>query len=123
MLREVTPKRGNAMRAPRPVIVTAAGFALGLVLAVDSASALSCRPWLRLNAAQREATIVGMIDDALQSNRSRQYEINRAAVARCLLENASNMAIDFDGVCSDSRTADMQAINRVFKTYVWSCAG
>ena len=111
------------MRTPRAVIATAAGFALGFVLAVNSASALSCHTWLRLNAAQREATIPGMIEDALRSNRGRQYHINRAAVGRCLLENASRMAIDFDGVCSDSRTADMQAIHRVFKTYVWSCAG
>ena len=111
------------MRTPRAMFATAAGFALGFVLAVNSASAQSCRAWLRLNAAQREATIHGMIDDALRSNRSRQYDINRAAVGHCLLENAPQMAIDFDGVCSDSRTADMQAIHRVFKTYVWSCAG
>jgi hypothetical protein len=33
------------------------------------------------------------------------------------------MALEFDDVCSDSRTADLQAIQRVFKTYIWSCAG
>jgi hypothetical protein len=31
------------------------------------------------------------------------------------------MSYDFDDVCSDSRSAGMQAIQSVFKNYVWSC--
>jgi hypothetical protein len=100
----------------------ALGLALGVVLAVP-ASATNCRAWLRLNPAQREAAVLGMIDDALGSNRARQYSVNREAIARCLLSNGYQMMTGFDDVCSDSRTADMQAINRVFKSYVWSCAG
>ena len=111
------------MKNPRTLIPTAAGFALGFVLAVNSASAMSCRHWLRLNAAQKEAKVHAMIDDALRSNRGRQYDINRGAIGQCLGANASQMAANFDGVCSDSRSADMQAINKVFKTWVWSCAG
>ena len=111
------------MRNPRALIPTAAGLALGFVLAVNSASAMNCRAWLRLNAGQKEANVHAMIDDALRSNRGRQYDLNRGAVGRCLGANASQMAVDFDDVCSDSRSADMQAIHKVFKTYVWSCAG
>jgi hypothetical protein len=110
------------MRSAAALVPTALGLALGLVLA-GPASATNCRSWLRLNAAQKEATVLGMIDDALGSNRARQYSVNREAIARCLLANGSQMMIAFDDVCSDSRTADMQAINRIFKGYVWSCAG
>src|SRR5262245_15578707 len=98
------------------LIPVAAGLALGFVLAVHPASAMSCKPWLRLNAAQKEATAHAMIDDALRSQRGRQYDINRAAVGQCLHANAYQMAVDFDGVCSDSRSADMQAIHKVFKS-------
>jgi len=111
------------MRNRRALIPTAAGLAFGFVLAANSASAMSCRPWLRLNAGQKEASVHAMIDDALRSNRGRQYDINRGVIGRCLYANASQMAVDFDDVCSESRSADMQAIHKVFKTYVWSCAG
>ena len=112
------------MRSFRALIPTSAGVVLGLVVAANSSSAaMSCRPWLRLNPGQKEATVHAMIDDALRSNRGRQYDINRGAVGRCLHGSASQMAVDFDDVCSDSRSADMQAIHKVFKSYVWSCAG
>ena len=53
----------------------------------------------------------------------RQYQVDRGAVARCLQGNARSIEYDFDGACADSRTAGMQALNRIFKEYIWSCAG
>src|SRR5262245_1539812 len=112
------------MKKPRAALIPlAAGLALGFVPSASSDSTVSCRPWQRLNGPQKAATVPGMIDDALRSNRARQYDVNRDAMRRCLLARVTQMAIAFDDVCSDPRSADMQAINRVFKTYVWSCAG
>ena len=111
------------MRNRRAGISLAAGLALGLVAAASHAATIGCRDWMHLDDAQKMATIDGMIGDLLKSSgKVRQYDVHRGAIGRCLGENAEQMSYDFDDVCSDSRSADMQAIQRVFKNYVWSCS-
>jgi len=111
------------MRKLRASISLAAGLALGLVAAASPASTIGCREWLRLDDDQKMATIDGMIGELLGSRgKVRQYDVHRGAIGRCLSENAYQMSYEFDDVCSDSRSADMQAIQRVFKNYVWSCS-
>ena len=110
------------MRNRGSLIALAGGLALGLVAAANPVSAIGCPEWLRLDDAQKMATIDGMIADLVASSgKIRQYEVHRGAIGRCLSENAYQMSYDFDDVCSDSRSADMQAIQRVFKNHVWSC--
>jgi hypothetical protein len=114
--------REEAMRNRRVPISLAAGLALGLLAAPSPAATIGCREWLRLDDPGKMATIDGMIADLLGSRgKVRQYDVHRGAIARCLGENAVQMSYEFDDVCSDSRSADMQAIQRVFKNYVWSC--
>ena len=110
------------MRDLRALFSVAGGLALGLVAAVTPASAIDCREWSRLDVPRKEAAIDAMIADMLQGQKVRQYDVQRGALGRCLSERAYQMELDFDDVCSDSRTADMQAIQRIFKTYVWSCS-
>jgi hypothetical protein len=112
------------MRNRRILISCAGGLALGLLAAASPASAatIGCREWMGLDDPQKMQTIDGMIGDLVGSRgQVRQYEVHRGALGRCLAENAEQMSYDFDDVCSDSRSADMQAIQRVFKNYVWSC--
>jgi hypothetical protein len=106
------------------VLISLAGaLALGLVAAAKPAKEISCREWLRLDDDQKMATIDSMVGELLASSgKVRQYEVHRGAIGRCLSENAAQMSYEFDDVCSDSRSADMQAIRRVFKNYVWSCS-
>ena len=110
---------------PRSRMVTrvAVVSTVGLLLALNSAAAMSCDRWKRLDAAQKEDAVLAMIDDALESNRGRKYEVNREAIARCLRDRAPEIATAFDDVCGSSRSAGMQAIRDVFDTYVWSCVG
>ena len=108
----------------RAWVSLAGGLALGLAAAASAAppSNIGCRDWMRLDDAGKMATIDAMIADLVGSRgKVRQYEVHRGAIARCLGENASQMSYEFDDVCSDTRSADMQAIRRVFKNYVWSC--
>jgi hypothetical protein len=93
------------------------------LLALDSASAMTCDRWRKLGPEQKLSTVEGMIDEALAGNRGRKYEVNRDAIARCLRNRASEIATSFDDVCSNSRTASKQAIRDMFDTYVWSCVG
>ncbi len=85
--------------------------------------AIGCREWDRMGAGQKSATIDRMIQGAVSGSGGRQYRIERGAVGRCLQGYARSIEYDFDDACADSRTAGMQALNRIFKDYIWSCAG
>ncbi len=85
--------------------------------------AVNCNDWDRMAPGQRSATIDRMIRSAISGSRGRQYQVNRGAISRCLEGNARSIEYDFDDACADSRTASMQALNRIFKDYIWSCAG
>jgi hypothetical protein len=64
-----------------------------------------------------------MIESAVSGSGGRQYQVDRGAIARCLQGYAQAIEDDFDGACADSRSAGMQTLNRIFKDYIWSCAG
>jgi hypothetical protein len=85
--------------------------------------AISCRQWDRMGPDQKSATIDRMIQGAVSGSGGRQYRVDRGAVGRCLDGYARSIEYDFDGACADSRTASMQALNQIFKDYIWSCAG
>lgn len=103
-------------------IVRVATLALAFLASASPASAIDCHEWLRLGDDQKMAAIDGMIGELVgSSGKVRQYDVHRGAIGRCLGQNAVQMSYEFDDVCSDSRSADMQAIQRVFKSYVWSC--
>lgn len=100
------------------------GLALALLAAAAApAAALTCRTWTRLGPDERLATIERMIAETVGGSAGRSYRIDRAAVGRCLRSQAEAMAHAFDGACEDPRTAGLQALNRIFKDYIWSCAG
>lgn len=62
-----------------------------------------------------------MISGAISGNGGRQYQVNRGQIERCLLRSVENIGYDFDDACADSSTAGMQALNNIFKNYIWSC--
>ncbi len=97
--------------------------ALVLLLAASPVQAISCKQWERMAPAQKSASIDRMIQGAVSGSGGRQYQIDRGAVGRCLQGNARSIEYDFDGACADSRSAGMQALNRICKEYIWSCAG
>jgi hypothetical protein len=111
----------RAMPGRRALLTIAACLSVGFAARAEPVSAMSCRDWLRLDPAQKEAAIDEMISDLVGSQRVRQYGVNRGALGRCLYAAVPDMAIDFDDICSDSRTAGRQAIQNRFKNYVWSC--
>lgn len=95
---------------------------LGLLLA-SPVHAISCKQWDRMDSTGKSATIDRMIQGAVSGSGGRQYQVDRGAVARCLEGESRSIQYDFDGACADSRSAGMQALNRIFKEYIWSCAG
>ncbi len=96
-------------------------ISLALVLSATPAAAINCRTWERLGPGQKEAAVYDLIETSVSGSRGRQYQVNRGAIERCLQQNTRNIAYDFDGTCADSSRASMQALNTLFKNYIWTC--
>ena len=94
---------------------------LALILSATPAAAINCRTWERLGPGQKETAVYDLIETTVSGSRGRQYQVNRGAIERCLQRNARNIAYDFDGTCADSSRAGMQALNTLFKNYIWTC--
>lgn len=85
------------------------------------AGAVNCRDWDRASPARKTALIENMISSAISGNKGREYQVNRGQIERCLQNSAQNIGYDFDDACADARSAGRQALNSIFKNYVWSC--
>ncbi len=98
------------------------GLLTSIVLAAP-ATATTCTQWQRLDSGQKAATVDDMIGSAISGSGGRSYKVNRGAVERCLERSSRSIEYAFDDVCSDPRTASMNAIRTTFKNYIWSCVG
>jgi len=97
---------------------------LALVLfGASPARAMNCQDWGRLYENEKVPAVYGMIDAAVAGSGGRSMGVNRAGIARCLERRAQEISYAFDDTCADSRTARMQAINQIFKNYIWTCVG
>ncbi len=94
---------------------------LALIIFATPASAINCRTWVRLGPGQKEAAVYDLIETTVSGSRGRQYQVNRGAIERCLQRSARNIAYDFDDTCANSRSASRQALNTLFKNYIWTC--
>ena len=104
------------------VAAVAAMAVLGVTLLwVAPARATSCRDWNRASPAMKPALVENMIRSAISGNKGREYQVNRGQIERCLQRSAQNIGYDFDDACADGRSAGMQALNTIFKNYIWSC--
>jgi hypothetical protein len=98
---------------------------VAMMLAFPSAAQvpLECSSWRRLSEDQKLQTLDRTIEDLISGSRGREYtSINRNQTRRCLESHRSQMVDDFDELCSRGTRADLQALNRTFRSYVWSCA-
>ncbi len=93
------------------------------LLLASPVQAITCGQWDRMSPGQKSATIDRMIQSTVSGSGGREYHVDRGAVGRCLEGYARSIGYDFDGACADARTAGMQALNRIFKDYIWTCAG
>jgi hypothetical protein len=95
------------------------------MLAVPAAAQvhLDCSSWKRMSEDRKLQTVERAIEDLVSSSRGREYtSINRTQTRRCLESRRDQMITDFDELCGRTGRADLQALNRTFRSYVWSCA-
>ena len=101
-------------------------YAAALLLAVllwlpATAHAVRCSQWTRLSYEQKIDLIYQMTEEALGSHQVRQTGVNRMTIARCLQSNAQNLVDEFDYLCAQGQSVSLDALNRRFKDYAWSC--
>jgi len=63
------------------------------------------------------------IDAALRSPEERQIKIEAGALRRCLEAEADRIRDAFDDACAERPETDLEALNRIIRDYVASCAG
>jgi hypothetical protein len=85
------------------------------------ARAIRCSQWARLSYEQKVDLIYQMTEDALGSPEVRKSGVDRLRISRCLQGNAENLVDEFDYLCAQGRSVSMDALNRRFKDYAWSC--
>ena len=95
-------------------------ISLALILFATPAAAIDCQTWDRVGPGQKRGVVYDLIETAVSGSRGRQFQVNRGAIERCLQQRARNIEYDFDDTCADS-SAGMQALNKVFKDYIWTC--
>ncbi len=113
----------HARRRERdPASVKRTTLLLALVLfGASPAQAMNCRDWGRLYENAKVPAVYGMIDAALAGSGGRSTGVNRTGIARCLERRAQEISYAFDDTCADSSRAGMQALNQLFKNYIWTC--
>lgn len=122
--------RGSRRRQRRLAIgakrsATTLSVSIALVLALPAAAQVhvECNSWRRLSEDQKLQTIDRTIEDLVSGSRGREYtSINRTQTQRCLERHRNQMADDFDELCSQGTRAGRADLDRVFRSYVWSCA-
>jgi hypothetical protein len=105
----------------REFAVAAVAVLGATLLLAAPAGAADCRDWERASPERQTAIVDNMIHSAISGQRGREFQVNRGQIERCLQRLAQDIGYDFDDACSDSGSAGMQALNIIFKDYIWSC--
>ncbi len=93
------------------------------LLRAPTAQAIDCPTWSQLWPRQRFAVLDVMVRDAVADSGARSYRIDRGTLGRCLESHTRSIAADIDVSCGEAPGSGVLAPNRVFKSYIWSCAG
>ena len=100
------------------------GVLLATILASPAGAFVKCRTWESLDDHQRDEALLGEIDRIVTSNDAKKYgSINKVQVGRCLERRIPEIRDQFDGICFEGKSAGMQALNREFERFVWTCVG
>lgn len=107
----------------RRVLATALALVVSAWIPV-AASADTCRSWTRLSPPQKNRSIAERIDEAVHGPTFQQYSsLDKRRMQECLWDHAPTIYAVFDAQCVEGLRKDLQALNRTFRRYAWSCMG
>ena len=82
---------------------------------------MRCSEWTRVAVAEQPDVLHQLIRDELYSKANAKYQVNRAALERCLVRLVPEMQGDFDYACSEGKKASMDVLDQVLKRYISRC--
>ena len=82
---------------------------------------MRCTEWTRVAVAAQTDVLHELIRDEIYAQDKRKYQINRAALERCLVGFVREMQGDFDYACSEGQKAPMDVLDQIFKRYISRC--
>ena len=96
---------------------------LSLTFAAPASAWFKCKTWEKMDDEAKETMLEEKTEAALEGNVAKQYQINRVNVRKCMRERIPDMRDQFDGICAEGKRASLQALNREFERYLFSCVG
>jgi hypothetical protein len=101
------------------------GVACALALAQSPARAAGphCAEWHRLGVEQKDARLREEIGAVVRSPEKRQIHIDRGVLERCLEAEGASIRDAFDDACAEGIGTDLDALDRIFRDFVATCAG
>jgi hypothetical protein len=102
----------------------AIGFViLVLIIFTFPAYALRCNQWTDLAAEDRKQTLKGLIRELLDSPKASGWtSMNKSRIEQCLIQQTSQIEIDFNEVCSQGTKAPMDGLDETLLRYGQACA-
>jgi hypothetical protein len=97
--------------------------ALGLALAPAPAGAITCQDWTRLGSEQQVQRIRELIEKVASQPNPEGIEVDRGALRRCLEASVGSIDDAFDDACAEGLEAGLDALDRIFRSYVATCQG
>lgn len=87
------------------------------------AQAIRCSDWTRLGPEQRTATLHQSYDDLSNESRLQKYQVNWGRIRACLVRSTPAVEIDFDDACARGKSASMDVLDEILRSYLRSCVG
>jgi len=90
---------------------------------LSSAYAVRCNEWLELTPNDRDLRVKDLIRELMDSPKAAQWtSINKSRIERCLIQQTSEIEIDFNDACSQGSQAPVDVLDEILLKHARSCA-
>ncbi len=100
---------------------TAALVMLGLLTVTSPARAMRCSEWEPVPPDGQAEALQTLIRDEINAPDKEKYQVNRAALERCLVRLIPEMRGDFDYACSQGQKVPLDVLDQIFRRYLSRC--
>jgi len=116
-------KGGNGLAAIRKFIGVTTLATLFLIALSYPAHAVRCNEWLGLTPDARDLKVKDLIRELLDGPKAAGWtSINKSKIERCMIQQTSNIEIDFDDACSQGSQAPVDVLDETLLKHARSCA-
>jgi len=94
-----------------------------LITLSSPAHAVRCNEWLGLAPNDRDLRVKELIRELMNSPKAAQWtSINKSKIERCLVQQISEIELDFNDACSQGSQAPVDVLDEILLKHARSCA-